>query len=48
MAPTWTEEEFLTVLNPALAAAAQIEPDSLTSAERKQVRQARAALGRLL
>jgi ParB family chromosome partitioning protein len=39
---------LLAQLRRVVADAAWIEPDSLTSAERKQVRQARAALGRLL
>ena len=40
--------DLLAHLRRAVADAAQIEPESLTPAERKQVRQARAALGRLL
>jgi hypothetical protein len=40
--------DLLAHLRRAMSNAAQIEPESLTPAERKQVRQARAALGRLV
>ena len=40
--------DLLAHLRRVVADAAQIEPESLTSAERKQVRQARPTLGRLL
>jgi ParB family chromosome partitioning protein len=40
--------ELLAQLRRVVAGATQIEPQTLTSAERKQIRQARAALGRLL
>jgi ParB family chromosome partitioning protein len=40
--------DLLAHLRRALADAVQIEPESLTSTERKQIRQARAALGRLV
>lgn len=40
--------ELLTYLRRAMTSATQIEPASLTPAERKQVRQARSTLGRLL
>jgi ParB family chromosome partitioning protein len=40
--------DLLAYLRRAVAEAAWIDPDSLTAAERKQIRQARAALARLL